>query len=346
MSPSGGCEYMSLLEWNLRSFAVTARLRFSAAACPRMQRRAGRRGLLAGVNGRLCLRRHGIGIFPAGPDVHRVVRVLVDEPERGVVDIAAAEIAEIIEAEDLLDVLGRGVVVLDVLVDGLVVGILGRIAQRIPQRVRGQQRPDERLPVGVVRSRGQVLVADLGDHVAEELVLRDEVHARLGHRAERLGLRRRRLGIELAEQRLDRFGPQKCLERPRNDPAFVRVVRLVLRHRPVPVRDRDVLLEVLQVLLELVEVGAVPGEEALPAVLAVVLVDQRLVVVVAPVLLALVEIVDLAERVAQPVDLGLAQAIEILALARLALAVGVTPRARVADVKLGEIDDLRGPHVA
>ena len=41
--------------------------------------------------------------------------------------------------------------------------------------------------------------------------------------------------------------------------------------------------EILQVLLEFVEIGPMPRQEPLPAVLAVVLVDQRLVVVVAPV---------------------------------------------------------------
>ena len=57
--------------------------------------------------------------------------------------------------------------------------------------------------------------------------------------------------------------------------------------------------KVLQGLLELVEVDAVPGEEALPAVLAVVLVDQGEVVVAARVLRPLVEPVELAEGEAQ-----------------------------------------------
>src|SRR5256885_6760003 len=46
-------------------------------------------------------------------------------------------------------------------------------------------------------------------------------------------------------------------------------------HGPVPIGDHDVLDEVLQVLLELVEIGAVPRQEPLPAVLAMVLMDQR-----------------------------------------------------------------------
>ena len=65
--------------------------------------------------------------------------------------------------------------------------------------------------------------------------------------------------------------------------------------------------------------------------LAMVLVDQRLVVVAAAIVGALVEIVDLPERVAQRVDFGLAEAIEIGALPRLALAIGVALCARLGD---------------
>jgi hypothetical protein len=84
-----------------------------------------------------------------------------------------------------------------------------------------------------------------------------------------------------------------------------------------------------KVLLELVEIGAVPREKPLPAVLAMVLMDQRLVVVAVPIVGVIVEVVDPAEGVAQPVDFGLAEAIEVGALARLALAIGVTAQARL-----------------
>src|SRR5260370_42581841 len=45
-------------------------------------------------------------VHAAGPDVHRVMRVLVEEAEGGVVDAAAAKIAEVVEAENLRHVAG------------------------------------------------------------------------------------------------------------------------------------------------------------------------------------------------------------------------------------------------
>jgi hypothetical protein len=49
----------------------------------------------------------------------------------------------------------------------------------------------------------------------------------------------------------------------------------------------------------------------------------RLVVVAAAVVFVFVEVVDLAERIAQRVALGLVEAVEIGALPRLAIAIGI-----------------------
>jgi hypothetical protein len=89
----------------------------------------------------------------------------------------------------------------------------------------------------------------------------------------------------------------------------------------------------------------VPRQEPLPPVLAVILVDQRLVVVAAAIVGKLVEVINPAKRVAQRVEFGLAQAIEVGTLARLAVAVGVTSQARLRDVKL-QVDDLGPRHLA
>jgi hypothetical protein len=62
----------------------------------------------------------------------------------------------------------------------------------------------------------------------------------------------------------------------------------------------------------------VPGQEALPAVLAVVLVNQREVVVVAAVLGPLVQLVKLAEGRAQALDLRLLHAVHVHALLQFA----------------------------
>ena len=59
-----------------------------------------------------------VGVHAAGPDVHGVVRILIEEAERVVVEAAAAEIAEGAQAQDLLDVVGGRVVIMDLLVDG------------------------------------------------------------------------------------------------------------------------------------------------------------------------------------------------------------------------------------
>src|SRR5437588_10596469 len=77
-----------------------------------------------------------------------------------------------------------------------------------------------------------------------------------------------------------------------------------------------------------------------------ILVDQRLVVEVAAVLFDLVEVVDLAECIAQLIDLAVAQAVKMGTLARLAVAVGIAPRTRVSDLELGEIDHPRAGNAA
>ena len=79
-------------------------------------------------------------------------------------------------------------------------------------------------------------------------------------------------------------------------------------------------VEILQVLLELVEIGAMPRQETLPAVLAVVLVDQRLVVDSCAGLRPVVEIVDPAERRRSRSSCARLHAVEIAALPRLAFA--------------------------
>ena len=139
----------------------------------------------------------------------------------------------------------------------------------------------------------------------------------------RLGLPRRRPRAQSRDQALHLLFTQHRLERLGNNPALLGLMWPVLRHGPVPVGDHDVFDEVLQVLLELIEIGAMPRQEPLPAVLAMVLVDQRLVVVAAAVIFIFVEIVDLAERVAQRVELGLGEAVEIGALPRFAIAIGI-----------------------
>src|SRR5258708_21126907 len=117
--------------------------------------------------------------------------------------------------------------------------------------------------------------------MTEEGVLRDEVLARRGQLAERLSLRRRRRRAQGRDHVLRLFFTQKRLERLWEDPTLLRLVRPVLRHGPVPIRNHDVFDEVLQVLLELVEIGAMPRQEPLPTVLAMVLMDQCLIVVAA-----------------------------------------------------------------
>jgi hypothetical protein len=157
--------------------------------------------LVADISGLERVRGLEFRVLPAGPDMHGVVRVLVEIPERRVVDVAAAKIAEVVDAEDLLHVLGGRVVVVDLLVDGLAALVLGRVAQRVPQRVRRHQRIDHRLAVSVHWVGEDLGVTDLLDHMAKELMLRCEIPARLNQRLEPLDLIRRRLRVERREHR-------------------------------------------------------------------------------------------------------------------------------------------------
>ena len=111
---------------------------------------------------------------------------------------------------------------------------------------------------------------------------------------------------------------QKALNAIGMMPAVVRLRRSILGHRPVPVRHGHVGAVILQRLLEFVEIDAVPRQEALPAVLAVVLVDQRQIVVAAAVFRPFVELVQLAHRKAQLLQLRLVHAVEIHALLQFA----------------------------
>ena len=273
--------------------------------------------------------------------MHRVVRVLVEEAEGGVIDAAAAEIAKIVQAQDLSHVVAGRVMIVDDGVDRAAPGIFRRIAQRVPQRVGRKQRIDHALTVLIGRRRGHVGIANRADHVAEEIVLRDEVGRILCQLAKGVRLFSRRLGVELADEPVSLLGRKKRLESLRNNPAAGRIPWPVLRHGPIPIRHHDVAVEVLKVLFELVEIRAVPGQEPLPPVLAVILVDQRLVIVVAAILDLIVEIVNRAESPPQIGEFGLAQTIEILPLARFSVTVGILPGSRCEGRKLG---DLGQPH--
>src|SRR6267378_159206 len=90
----------------------------------RRRQRVCRRRFVANIGGQ---KRTGaeLWVLPAGPDMHRVVRVLVEKPERGVVDIASAEISEVVEAQDLINVLSGRIMIMDALVDGLPALVFG-----------------------------------------------------------------------------------------------------------------------------------------------------------------------------------------------------------------------------
>jgi len=57
-----------------------------------------------------------VRVHAAGPQVHRVVRVLVQKTEGIVVQAAAAEVAKAAQAQDLLDVLRLRIVVMEIFV--------------------------------------------------------------------------------------------------------------------------------------------------------------------------------------------------------------------------------------
>src|SRR5208337_5059420 len=103
-------------------------------------------------------------------------------------------------------------------------------------------------------------------------------------------------GVQAGDQLLGGGGREIGLEAFGQDASgFRRAAVPVLGYRPVPVGKRKVRKEILQVLLEFVEIRAMPGQEPLPAMLAVVLVNKGLVVVAAAVRRELVDIVDLTE---------------------------------------------------
>ncbi len=91
-----------------------------------------------------------------------------------------------------------------------------------------------------------------------------------------------------------------------------RVVWIVLVG-PIPVGQGDGRIHVLQLQLEIIEIGAVPGEELLPPVLALVGVKARPVAEAARVLVIVVERLHLGESVAQPRQLLPAQRVDVLA---------------------------------
>src|SRR5271170_209546 len=96
-----------------------------------------------------------VWIHSARPDVHGVVRILVEEPERIVVGTAAAEIPERAQAHNLCHVIRCRGVIVNLLVDGGSAE-LSRIPQWIPQRIGCQQRIQKTVAMDSLR----VLVAD------------------------------------------------------------------------------------------------------------------------------------------------------------------------------------------
>jgi hypothetical protein len=82
--------------------------------------------------------------------MHRVVGVLVEKTERGIINIPATKISEILEAQDLVDVFGGRVMIMDALVDALPALVFSRVTQRVSQRIRHQQCIDNCLTVGVI----------------------------------------------------------------------------------------------------------------------------------------------------------------------------------------------------
>ncbi len=281
---------------------------------------------------RICLGRLVIGVEAPRPEVHGVMRVLVEKAEGVVVEAAAAEVAEGTEREDLLDVLRRRIVVVHGLLDSSAAGVLRRVAEGIEKRVRREEGVDEAVAVQTLRELG--VLGELGDvreEVAQPRVPEALVHHVL-HERHAGGLRELRDG--LVRQPGDGVFLQEGLVGLGDDPALLRLVGPVLRHGPVPVRHDRARRHVLQHLLELIEVDAVPRQEALPPVLAVVLVDQRHVVVAAAVLRPLVQPVELAEGGAEFLDLRFRQTIEVHALLEGAVLGTDLVRRAVVDLEL------------
>src|SRR5262245_20083270 len=59
-----------------------------------------------------------VWVLASGPDVDGVVRILIQEPKRVIVEAAATEISEGSQAQNLFDIIGGWVVIMDLLVDG------------------------------------------------------------------------------------------------------------------------------------------------------------------------------------------------------------------------------------
>src|SRR5215510_12602663 len=104
------------------------------------------------------------------------------------------------------------------------------------------------------------------------------------------------------------------------------MLRTILRHREVPVRYRDARTNILKRLLHLVEIDAMPRQETLPTMLAMVLMNQRHVVITAAIFWPLVEAVEFAESPAELLDFRFGHEVHIHALLELVILVGVLVR--------------------
>ncbi len=114
-----------------------------------------------------------------------------------------------------------------------------------------------------------------------------------------------------------------ALEGIGKDRAIGRVFWLVALRREIPPRHRHIRAEILQRLFKFIEIDAMPWQEPLPAMLAMVLMDEGQVVVGTLVADPLVQLVEFAEGMAQPLLLRFAQHIDVHALPQFAL--GIAP---------------------
>src|SRR6185437_2766852 len=153
-----------------------------------------------------------MGILTTSPDVHGVMRVLIQETKRRVIDATTTEVTEIIEREDFVDILGGRIVIMDHLIDGASILVFGRIAQRIPERIGIQQGIDQALAVGVVCLGGDVSVTDGVIHILKEASLRYKILPLLRQVAKFLLLFRRWGRVEMRQPLLDGLPRQERLE--------------------------------------------------------------------------------------------------------------------------------------
>src|SRR4030095_15489300 len=109
-----------------------------------------------------------------------------------------------------------------------------------------------------------------------------------------------------------------------------------MRHGPVPIRNRNPWADILKRLLELIKIDSMPRQETFPPVLAMVLMNQSHVVITAPILGPLVEVIELSESPAQPVDLRLGHTVEVCALLELAILVSVFVRRALQDLEAAD----------